>query len=147
VPTGPSQTVIEQNQVISTSGGGTTPRVVDYSGLDALLGGISFASVQRELTIKRFFAFNRNALARAGQQFVDSDGDGLSDEEEKSIGTDPSIRTPMATAWGRLERGWIRLDTSPASSSATSSSTTTPICSTSARSGSAAPTLRGRHRR
>ena len=89
VPTGPSQTVIEQNQVISTSGGGTTPRVVDYSGLDGVLGAISFASVQRELTIKRFFAFNRNALARAGQQFVDSDGDGLSDDEERSIGTDP----------------------------------------------------------
>lgn len=89
VPTGPSQTVIDQNQVISTSGGGTTPRVADYSQLDALLGGISFASVQRELTIKRFFAFNRNALARSGQQFVDSDGDGLSDQEEKSIGTDP----------------------------------------------------------
>ena len=87
--TPPSQTVIDQNQVISTSGGGTTPRVVDYTNLDAVLGAISFSSVQRELTIKRFFAFNRNALSRGGQLFVDSDGDGLSDEQEKAIGTDP----------------------------------------------------------
>ena len=63
--------------------------MVDYSSLDAVLGAISFSSAQRDLTIKRFFAFNRNALARGGQQFVDSDGDGLSDEEEKAIGTDP----------------------------------------------------------
>jgi len=88
-PTGPDQTVIDQNQVISTSGGGTTPRVVDYTSLDAVLGAISFSSAQRDLTIKRFFAFYRNALARGGQQFVDSDGDGLSDEEEKAIGTNP----------------------------------------------------------
>jgi len=88
-PPGPDQAVIEQDTVISTSGGGTTPRAANDQTLDAVVGGISFASVQRELSIKRFFAFNRNALARGGQQFVDSDGDGLSDEEEKTIGTDP----------------------------------------------------------
>ena len=75
--------------MISTSGGGTTPRSASDQTLDAVIGAISFASVQRDLSIKRFFAFNRNALARAGQQLVDSDGDGLSDEEEKAIGTDP----------------------------------------------------------
>jgi hypothetical protein len=88
-PPGPDQSVVDQDAVISTSGGGTTPRTANEQTLDAVLGGISFASVQRELTIKRFFAFNRNALARGGQQWVDSDGDGLSDEEEKAIGTDP----------------------------------------------------------
>ena len=85
----PDQNVVDQNAVISTSGGGTTPRTASDQSLDAVLGAISFASVQRELTIKRFFAFNRNALARAGQQLVDSDGDGLSDDEERAIGTDP----------------------------------------------------------
>ena len=89
-PTGPDQTVVDQNQVISTSGGGTTPRVARRPARSTrCIGAISFASVQRDLTIKRFFAFNRNALARGGQQFVDSDGDGLSDDEEKAIGTDP----------------------------------------------------------
>ncbi|HZJ54423.1 MAG TPA: calcium-binding protein [Myxococcaceae bacterium] len=88
-PPGPDQAVIEQDTVISTSGGGTTPRTANDQTLDQVIGAISFASVQRELTIKRFFAFNRNALARAGQQFVDSDGDGLSDDEEVAIGTDP----------------------------------------------------------
>jgi len=88
-PPGPDQSVVDQDTVISTAGGGTTPRTANDQTLDAVLGGISFASVQRELTLKRFFAFNRNALARGGQQYVDSDGDGLSDEEEKAIGTDP----------------------------------------------------------
>ena len=88
-PPGPDQAVIDQDTVISTSGGGTTPRTASDQTLDAVMGGISFASVQRELTIKRFFAFNRNALARNGQQLVDSDGDGLSDDEENQIGTDP----------------------------------------------------------
>ena len=85
----PDQVLVDQNNAISTSGGGTTPRTASDQTLDAVLGGISFASVQRELSIKRFFAFNRNAMARAGQQLVDSDGDGLSDEEERQIGTDP----------------------------------------------------------
>jgi hypothetical protein len=85
----PDQNLVDQNNAISTSGGGTTPRAASDQTLDAVLGGISFASVQRELSIKRFFAFNRNALARAGQQFVDSDGDGLSDEDERAMGTDP----------------------------------------------------------
>jgi len=88
-PPGPDQSVVDQDAVISTSGGGTTPRTANEQTLDAVLGGINFASVQRELAIKRFFAFNRNALARGGQQWVDSDGDGLSDEEEKALGTDP----------------------------------------------------------
>ncbi len=88
-PPGPDQTVVDQDTVISTSGGGTTPRSASDQTLDSVIGGISFASVQRELSIKRFFAFNRNALARGGQQLVDSDGDGLSDDEEKAIGTDP----------------------------------------------------------
>jgi hypothetical protein len=85
----PDQNVVDQNNVISTAGGGTTPRTASDSTLDVVLGGISFASVQRELTLKRFFAFNRNALARGGKQLVDSDGDGLSDDEERAIGTDP----------------------------------------------------------
>jgi hypothetical protein len=88
-PPGPDQTVVDQDAVISTSGGGTTPRTASDQTLDQVIGAISFASVQRELTIKRFFAFNRNALARGGEQFVDSDGDGLSDDEEVAIGTNP----------------------------------------------------------
>jgi len=85
----PDQNLVDQNNVISTAGGGTTPRTASDGTLDSVLGGISFASVQRELVLKRFFAFNRNALARGGKQLVDSDGDGLSDDEERAIGTDP----------------------------------------------------------
>jgi hypothetical protein len=47
------------------------------------------SSLQSEYVLKRFFAFNRNALSRSGQLLVDSDGDGLSDDEEKALGTDP----------------------------------------------------------
>ena len=103
----PDQNVVDQDTVISTAGGGTTPKTATDSTLDVVLNGISLASVQRELTIKRFFAFNRNALARAGQQLIDSDGDGLSDDEEKAIGTDPlNPDTDGDGLSDGLERAW-----------------------------------------
>ena len=103
----PDQNVVQQDTVISTAGGGTTPLTATDGTLDTTLNGISFASVQRELVIKRFFAFNRNALARAGQQLIDSDGDGLSDDEEKAIGTDPlNPDTDGDGLSDGLERAW-----------------------------------------
>jgi hypothetical protein len=76
------------NPAISQSGG-STPLVATSATIDTVLQSVNFASLQRDLAIKRFFAFNRNALARNGQQLIDSDGDGLSDDEERDAGTDP----------------------------------------------------------
>jgi len=76
------------NPAISQSGN-SQPLVATSATIDTVLKQVNFASLQRDLVLKRFFAFNRNALARRGQQFVDSDGDGLSDDEERDAGTDP----------------------------------------------------------
>jgi Bacterial TSP3 repeat len=76
------------NPAISQSGG-SQPLVATSTTINTVLAGVNFASLQRDLALKRFFAFNRNALARRGQQLIDSDGDGLSDDEEIAGGTDP----------------------------------------------------------
>jgi hypothetical protein len=76
------------NPAIAQSGG-SLPLVATSATIGTVLKQVNLSSLQRDLALKRFFAFNRNALARVGQQLVDSDGDGLSDDEEKLIGTDP----------------------------------------------------------
>ena len=84
-----------QNPVISAQvaaiarAGGTQPIETDPNGLQAALNALNYSSLQRELRLKRVLAFNRNALARRGALLVDTDGDGLSDEDEASRGTDP----------------------------------------------------------
>jgi hypothetical protein len=69
--------------------GGTQPLVATSATIGTVLSQVNLSSLQRDLTLKRFFAFNRNAMARDGAELVDSDGDGLSDDYEKQIGTDP----------------------------------------------------------
>ena len=144
-PTGPDQTVIDQNQVISTSGGGTTPRVVDYSSLDAVLGAISFSSAQRDLTIKRFFAFNRNALSRGGQQLRRlGRRRALGPTRRRPSAPTRSTRTPTAMGSATALERAAGLDPLQGRDQrqhpVPRSSTTTPTSSTSARSGSSAPT-------
>jgi len=51
---------------------------------------INTASLQSAYVLKRFIAFDRNTLARKGETLVDTDGDGLSDDEEIALGTDPN---------------------------------------------------------
>lgn len=76
------------NPAISGSGG-TQPLVATSATIGTVLSQVNLSSLQRDLALKRFFAFNRNAMARDGRQMIDSDGDGLSDDYEKTIGTDP----------------------------------------------------------
>ncbi len=70
--------------------GGTQVIETDPGSIGNVLNGINYASLQRALTLKRLIAFNRNAISRAGQMLPDSDGDGLTDEEEVTLGTSPT---------------------------------------------------------
>jgi hypothetical protein len=70
------------------SAGGTEPIEVDFAGLPGALTGIKYAARQNTLQLKRFIAFNRNVVVRAGQVLADSDGDGLPDVDEDALGTD-----------------------------------------------------------
>jgi len=68
--------------------GGTAPIEVDFAGLPGALTGIQYAARTNTLKLKRFIAFNRNVVVRAGQALADSDGDGLPDVDEDALGTD-----------------------------------------------------------
>lgn len=77
-------------QLVATiaSAGGTEPLEVDFAGLPGALTNIKYAARQNTLKLKRFIAFNRNVVVRAGQSLPDSDGDGLPDSDEDVLGTD-----------------------------------------------------------
>ncbi len=69
--------------------GGTELVEADPGGLKNALNGLNYASLQRSLKLKRLIAFNRNAVTRNGKVMVDSDGDGIPDDDETTLGTDP----------------------------------------------------------
>lgn len=71
--------------------GGTEPIQATPADLNQVLQGLNYQSLQRSLTLKRVIALNRNVVVRAGQQYADSDGDGVSDEQEDAIGTDKTL--------------------------------------------------------
>ena len=70
--------------------GGTEPLEVDPANIGLRLASLNYASLQTDLRLKRLIAMNRNTRSRNGAVLVDSDGDGLSDEQEAAIGTDPT---------------------------------------------------------
>ncbi|MFL5343790.1 MAG: calcium-binding protein [Hyalangium sp.] len=69
--------------------GGTEAIETDPEGLRDTLSTLNYASLQTSLVLKRFLAFNRNVQVRDGRILVDSDGDGVSDEDEQKLGLDP----------------------------------------------------------
>lgn len=69
--------------------GGTQVVQTDPANLKNALHNLNYASLQRDLVLKRFITFNRSALSRAGKLLADSDGDGVSDEDEEAEATDP----------------------------------------------------------
>ena len=55
------------------------------------LFSIDFTSFIRTFALKQLVALNLNALPRNGESLVDTDGDGLTDEEEYLAGTSPFL--------------------------------------------------------
>jgi hypothetical protein len=55
------------------------------------LFSIDFTSFIRTFALKQLVAMNLNALPRSGESLVDTDGDGLTDEEEHLAGTSPLL--------------------------------------------------------
>ena len=70
--------------------GGTELREVGTGSVKGVLQSLNYGSLQAGLILKRLIAFNRNSIARDGKLLPDSDGDGLSDDQENAFGTDPS---------------------------------------------------------
>ena len=92
IPDGSPDPNIDLKNIINpaiAASGGTQPLEATSATIGTRLAQIDLSSLQSNLALKRFFAFNRKALSRDGAQLVDSDGDGLSDDYEKMIGTDP----------------------------------------------------------
>lgn len=71
--------------------GGTELIETTPDALQRTLSSLNYASLQRSLILKRVIAMNRNTLSRNGQVLIDSDGDGISDDDEVALGTDPTL--------------------------------------------------------
>ncbi len=71
--------------------GGTELRQTSPGQIKGTLQSINYGSLQAGLILKRLIAFNRNSIARNGKLLPDSDGDGLSDDQEAEFGTDPTL--------------------------------------------------------
>src|SRR5262249_34318509 len=87
-------------QEMAIAGGGSLFRVAAASICDpgagnaigCLFSDIDLGSTEAVFARKQIIVSNRNALARAEGHQVDTDGDGLSDDEEIKLGTCPTMR-------------------------------------------------------
>jgi hypothetical protein len=85
------QDPITSSQVAAIAqAGGSQAVETDPAGLTNALNGVNYASLQTALVPREFIAFNRQVRALKGQNMVDSDGDGVPDEVEVSLGLDPT---------------------------------------------------------
>ena len=75
--------------------GGSELKETTPDDVKEALNSLDFASLQRQLKLKRLIAFNRNAISRNGVIYVDSDGDGLSDEDEDRLDPKTAGMPPM----------------------------------------------------
>lgn len=91
---GPNDLAAFQANSIARTGG-TELLQTNPGAISQRLTTLNYGSLQRDLRLKRFIAMNRNVRVRNTKApsagLVDSDGDGLADEEEASVGTDPTL--------------------------------------------------------
>ncbi|MBI5543479.1 MAG: calcium-binding protein [Deltaproteobacteria bacterium] len=84
-----SDPVARDHAAIIANNGGTKEIVTDVQGLKAALSGLNLAGVVEPLKLRTDLSWNRHARARGGALLPDSDGDGLPDEDEDKLGSDP----------------------------------------------------------
>ncbi|MBL8915627.1 MAG: calcium-binding protein [Archangium sp.] len=95
-PMGDPNTIFEGAAIARAGGteliqtGLPTPTPMGDS-LTRVLASLNYASLQRDLILKRLVAMNRNTLSRNGEVLIDSDGDGISDDDEEVLGLDPTL--------------------------------------------------------
>ncbi|MHB8417925.1 MAG: hypothetical protein ACYDCL_07605 [Myxococcales bacterium] len=82
--TGEDPTIAQQIQDI-VAASGAQPEVLQTNGVPQLLSGYGFSTLLSAPVLSRLYAWNRNVVARDGQELVDSDGDGVPDEDEVNI--------------------------------------------------------------
>jgi hypothetical protein len=84
--------------------GGTELYETSLGAIVERITTLNYGSLQRSLRLKRFIAINRNVRVRNTKSpspgLVDSDGDGLPDEDEANIGTDPTLMDSDADGLG-----------------------------------------------
>ncbi|MCP3105040.1 thrombospondin type 3 repeat-containing protein [Myxococcus sp. K15C18031901] len=85
-----SDPITHANAAAIAEAGGTELLETDPAGLPGAITGLKYTARPNTLKLKRFIAYNRNVVVRAGQLLVDSDGDGLPDLDETALGTDPT---------------------------------------------------------
>ncbi len=91
---GPSDPAPFQANAIARAGG-TELLQTNPGAISQRITTLNYGSLQRGLRLKRFIAMNRNVRVRNTKApsagLVDSDGDGVPDEDEANIGTDPTL--------------------------------------------------------
>lgn len=88
-PTALDPAVLADIGAIARAGGTQPVLMLPPQDLTGVVNGLNYSSLQQSMVLKHLIGFNRNAISLGGVVLVDSDGDGLSDEYELQIGTDP----------------------------------------------------------
>ena len=110
-PPPPAVVTLEAQLAAVALAGDTTLLESNYAFFTNSLSGLDYGSFQQNLVVKRVLAWNRSTIARAGVQLIDSDGDGLGDDEEKAIGTMPD--NPDSDADGISDGIEVRMGMNP----------------------------------
>jgi len=100
-PANPDGNVTAATSAIARAGG-TQPMVVPEQNLTGAINALNYASLQQSMVLKRLIGFNRSTISLGGEVFVDSDGDGLSDDYERTLGTDPARMDSEPDASGNV---------------------------------------------